>query len=356
MPDSGQIADNDEQIRRLLNGDFDHYDYAAGRPAEGDDTRPLPPSPEAPEGREATHDAAPPDEEADTTAPLEQNGDENDAPTLEDTAVSEPITEPVPAAPADEPPAEPEGPFDAASYTATWIGAYTQHARVPAILLGVTIALAAASFPGIALTATPLLLTALTTAGFSLRAQVTREAKRGGKTAPLDTALRALTLPWHLARGIAASLPGILASLLSFLMIAFLAALVASGGTESAIAPDGTPIVGQGGIRLSEAASIPVPTGSSASVDGIALAAAGALSWACALLAGRAVALTEPFAPMTDAGLGMTCVGRRASGGLAPAPTDHIRPALCAWGALTAVLLVVALAGHPVVWFPLPVS
>ena len=74
------------------------------------------------------------------------------------------------------------------------------------IMLGMLPALLTALTPVSALAAAGILIWALSTAGWSIRAQIERELRRDGPRRGTDRLLNAAALPWHLLKGLAAAL------------------------------------------------------------------------------------------------------------------------------------------------------
>ena len=74
------------------------------------------------------------------------------------------------------------------------------------VMLGILPALLTALAPVSALVAAGILLWALSTAGWSIKAQIERELRRDGPRRGTDRLLNAAALPWHLLKGLAAAL------------------------------------------------------------------------------------------------------------------------------------------------------
>ena len=89
------------------------------------------------------------------------------------------------------------------------------------VMLGILPALLTALAPVSALVAAGILLWALSTAGWSIKAQIERELRREGPRRGTDRLLNAAALPWHLLRGLAACL----LRLLGIILVQSLAAL-----------------------------------------------------------------------------------------------------------------------------------
>ena len=136
------------------------------------------------------------------------------------------------------------------------------------IMLGMLPALLTALAPVSALAAAGILLWALSTAGWSIKAQIERELRRGGPRRGTDRLLNAAALPWHLLKGLAAALlrlPGmILVQVLVVLPLTWAGALttVHTGLTL-------------GGHLL----NFPLPAARPLSVGGLAMALATLAGW-----------------------------------------------------------------------------
>ena len=82
---------------------------------------------------------------------------------------------------------------------------YLSRGTLPSVALAVIPAFAAAMWPPTGLIAAAILLWLLFTVGYSQTAQLDRESRRGGERRGSDTALRVVQLPWHLLKGLIAT-------------------------------------------------------------------------------------------------------------------------------------------------------
>nr|WP_317909187.1 protein kinase [Bifidobacterium rousetti] len=82
---------------------------------------------------------------------------------------------------------------------------YLSRGTLPSVALAVIPAFAAAMWPPAGLIAAAILLWLLFTVGYSQTAQLDRESRRGGERRGSDTALRVVQLPWHLLKGLIAT-------------------------------------------------------------------------------------------------------------------------------------------------------
>lgn len=85
-------------------------------------------------------------------------------------------------------------------------GQYVSHGVLPLVVMMVIPMIAAAVWPVAGLIAAALLFWLLFTVGYSETAQLDRESKRGGERKGSDSALRIVQLPWHLVKGLAATI------------------------------------------------------------------------------------------------------------------------------------------------------
>ena len=82
---------------------------------------------------------------------------------------------------------------------------YLSRGTLPSVALAVIPAFAAAMWPPAGLIAAAILLWLLFTVGYSQTAQLDRESRRGGERRGSDSALRVVQLPWHLLKGLIAT-------------------------------------------------------------------------------------------------------------------------------------------------------
>ena len=296
-------------------------------------------------------------------------------------------------------PQEAQTPFDSAHYISTWSTCYSQHATIAAVLMGITLVLLAASFPGIVALAGPLLFIVALAMGFGLRAAFQREARHEGKHMPSDAAWSVLGAPWHLAQAVATGLIGCLAFEIVYFAIIAVCTIVSGPVPASTGGDVGISLADLFSGALPDSAILPVPLGESNTTDGLELMAAAAAGWSAALGSMRLVRFLRNFAPILSIGLGWPCVGRQfilssprradspqssESSELgspnAPAnpdsdsnahrtpsgsanrrpctvnPHDRSRIALIVWAAFTALLAIATAAGIPIEWAPFVIA
>lgn len=87
---------------------------------------------------------------------------------------------------------------------------YLKRGTLPLLLLAVPLAVLAAGMPLIGLIVAGAALWLLTAVGLNADAQLERESKRGGNRKRGDGALRAVTMPWHLLKGLALAIPRVI--------------------------------------------------------------------------------------------------------------------------------------------------
>ena len=136
------------------------------------------------------------------------------------------------------------------------------------VMLGMLPALLTVLAPVSALATAGILLWALSTAGWSIKAQIERELRRDGPRRGTDRLLNAAALPWHLLRGLAAALlrlPGII----------LIQVLVALPLTWAGILTTVRAGLTLGGHLL----TLPLPAARPLSAGGLAMALATLVGW-----------------------------------------------------------------------------
>lgn len=143
----------------------------------------------------------------------------------------------------------------------------------PAMLMfALPIGLLGAAMPLAGWLASAALLWVMTAAGLNIAAQRTREWRRGGGAKPSDRLARAVTFPWHLARGFVAALPSIaLDALITACVVVILSVLEGMTFRPAALELFGATF------------SLPLPYDASASAAGLSMALACAAGWAVAV-------------------------------------------------------------------------
>ena len=349
------------------------------------------------------------------------------ADTVANASATPPIgpTPGMPAQPHPAPPGIPEAPgmpaqpapYDSAHYLATWSTCYSQRSTIAATLIGITLVLLAASFPGIVALAGPAAFTAALAIGFGLRAAFRREARHEGKRIPSDAAWSAAGAPWRLVQGAATGLIGCVMFEIVYFGIIAVCTIVSGPVPTSAGGDAGIALCDLLPFPLPDTAVLPVPLGESNTPDALGPMAAAAAGWIAALSSVKLVRFLRGAEPVLRVGLGWPCVtrefvplapppppdlpdsseaptlasaasepdaedsdenprdpaqtdgagnGRRknrrhpgstASPGPASAkPHDRSRAAFALWAALTAVLAIAAAAGIPIEWAPFVIA
>lgn len=210
------------------------------------------------------------------------------------------------------------------------------------VLLGILPALLTALAPVSALATAGILLWALSTTGWSIKAQIERELRRNGPRRGTDRLLSAAALPWHLLKGLAAALlrlPGmILVQVLVALPLAWAGALTTV----------------RAGLTLGEhLLTFPLPAARPLSVGGLAMALATLAGWLLATLPTQ-----DRSTPKANSG---NMVLRLAAGRIPLGRQDPEAPSspcrrwilLLIWLLITAVLLAGLIAQPSMDWAPI---
>lgn len=141
----------------------------------------------------------------------------------DETTVMPPTIPPTEREPDASAAAADSGPSDAADLKRS---RYLKRGTLPLFLLAVPIAVLSAAMPVIGVIAAGVAAWLLTAVGLNADAQLERESKRGGNRKRGDGALRAVTMPWHLLKGLVFAIP----------RMALIAAIVALGTVVAALA------------------------------------------------------------------------------------------------------------------------
>lgn len=210
------------------------------------------------------------------------------------------------------------------------------------VLLGILPALLTALAPVSALATAGILLWALSTTGWSIKAQIERELRRNGPRRGTDRLLSAAALPWHLLKGLAAALlrlPGmILVQVLVALPLTWAGALTTV----------------RAGLTLGEhLLTFPLPAARPLSVGGLAMALATLAGWLLATLPTQ-----DRSTPKANSG---NMVLRLAAGRIPLGRQDPEAPSspcrrwilLLIWLLITAVLLAGLIAQTSMDWAPI---
>lgn len=361
----------------------------------GASTPPIGPTPGMPAPPRHTSSAS----DAELTQANGENATEPQELDSPETSESPATAESPEAAGQPSEPQEAQTPFDSAHYISTWSTCYSQHATLAAVLMGITLVLLAASFPGIVALVGPLLFIAALAIGFGLRAAFQREARHEGKHMPSDAAWSVLGAPWHLAQAVATGLIGCVAFDIVYVAIIAVCTIVSGPVPASTGGDVGISLATLFSGALPDSAILPVPLGESNTTDGLVLMAAAAAGWSAALGSMRLVGFLRSCAPILSIGLGWSCVGRqfipssprRADSSESPQasepespsgaddpdsagnarraqssganrvpctvkPHDRSRGAFIAWAALTALLAIATAAGIPIEWAPFVIA
>ncbi len=210
------------------------------------------------------------------------------------------------------------------------------------VLLGILPALLTALAPVSALATAGILLWALSTTGWSIKAQIERELRRNGPRRGTDRLLSAAALPWHLLKGLAAALlrlPGmILVQVLVALPLTWAGALTTV----------------RAGLTLGEhLLTFPLPAARPLSAGGLAMALATLAGWLLATLPTQ-----DRSTPKANSG---NMVLRLAAGRIPLGRQDPEAPSspcrrwilLLIWLLITAVLLAGLIAQPSMDWAPI---
>lgn len=150
--------------------------------------------------------------------------------------------------------------------------AYYSHGLTPCLMATAPICLLAASFPLMALALAFVVLWMMLTAGLNTEAQLRREEKRGGVSKSSDALRRTVSLPWHVLKALALTVPRMLAALVLFLSGTVLAIPVAQLPRSQYLLPFGPSF------------SLTLPNDMPSSTTGLTLALFAAISWILATL------------------------------------------------------------------------
>ena len=210
------------------------------------------------------------------------------------------------------------------------------------VMLGMFPALLTALAPVSALATAGILLWALSTAGWSIKAQIERELRRDGPRRGTDRLLNAAALPWHLLKGLAAALlrlPGmILVQVLVALPLTWAGALTTV----------------RAGLTLGEhLLTLPLPAARPLSAGGLAMALATLAGWLLTTLPTQ-----NRSAPKANSG---NMVLRLAAGRIPMGRQDPTAPGnprrrwilLLIWLLIIAVLLAGLIAQPSMDWAPI---
>ncbi|MSD90806.1 serine/threonine-protein kinase [Bifidobacterium asteroides] len=210
------------------------------------------------------------------------------------------------------------------------------------VMLGILPALLTALAPVSALAAAGILLWALSTAGWSIKAQIERELRREGPRRSTDRLLNAAALPWHLLKGLAAALlrlPGMV------LVQALVALPLTWAGAFTTV---------RAGLTLGDhLLTFPLPAARPLSAGGLAMALATLVGWLLTTLPTQ-----DRSAPKANSG---NVVLRLAAGRIPMGRQDPEAPGsphrrwilLLIWLLIIAVLLAGLIAQPSMDWAPI---
>ncbi|WP_416517422.1 serine/threonine-protein kinase [Bifidobacterium asteroides] len=210
------------------------------------------------------------------------------------------------------------------------------------VMLGILPALLTALAPVSALAAAGILLWALSTAGWSIKAQIERELRREGPRRSTDRLLNAAALPWHLLKGLAAALlrlPGMI------LVQALVALPLTWAGAFTTV---------RAGLTLGDhLLTFPLPAARPLSAGGLAMALATLVGWLLTTLPTQ-----DRSAPKANSGnvVLRLAAGRIPMGRQDPDAQDSPRRRwilLLIWLLIVAVLLAGLIAQPSMDWAPI---
>ena len=210
------------------------------------------------------------------------------------------------------------------------------------VMLGILPALLTALAPVSALAAAGILLWALSTAGWSIKAQIERELRREGPRRSTDRLLNAAALPWHLLKGLAAALlrlPGMI------LVQALVALPLTWAGAFTTV---------RAGLTLGDhLLTFPLPATRPLSAGGLAMALATLVGWLLTTLPTQ-----DRSAPKANSGnvVLRLAAGRIPMGRQDPDAQDSPRRRwilLLIWLLIVAVLLAGLIAQPSMDWAPI---
>ena len=210
------------------------------------------------------------------------------------------------------------------------------------VMLGILPALLTAMAPFSALVAAGILLWALSTAGWSIKAQIERELRRNGPRRGTDRLLNVAALPWHLLKGLAAALlrlPGMI------LVQALVALPLTWAGALTTV---------RAGLTLGEhLLTFPLPAARPLSAGGLSMALATLVGWLLTTLP-----MQDRSAPKANSG---NMILRLAAGRIPMGRQDSEMPGsprrrwilLLIWLLIVAVLLAGLIAQPSMDWAPI---
>ena len=210
------------------------------------------------------------------------------------------------------------------------------------VMLGILPALLTALAPVSALVAAGILLWALSTAGWSIKAQIERELRRNGPRRGTDRLLNVAALPWHLLKGLAAALlrlPGMI------LVQALVALPLTWAGALTTV---------RAGLTLGEhLLTFPLPAARPLSAGGLSMALATLVGWLLTTLP-----MQDRSAPKANSG---NMILRLAAGRIPMGRQDSEMPGsprrrwilLLIWLLIVAVLLAGLIAQPSMDWAPI---
>ncbi len=219
---------------------------------------------------------------------------------------------------------------------------YLQAGTPCLVMLGILPALLTALAPVSALAAAGILLWALSTAGWSIKAQIERELRRNGPRRGTDRLLNVAALPWHLLKGLAAALlrlPGMI------LVQALVALSLTWAGALTTV---------RAGLTLGEhLLTFPLPAARPLSAGGLAMALATLVGWLLTTLPTQ-----DRSAPKANSGnvVLRLAAGRIPMGRQDPDAQDSPRRRwilLLIWLLIVAVLLAGLIAQPSMDWAPI---
>ncbi|WP_331270753.1 serine/threonine-protein kinase [Bifidobacterium choloepi] len=207
---------------------------------------------------------------------------------------------------------------------------YPRRGALPCWLLAIPIFLLGAAMPFAGLTLSFVLLWILMAAGLNVNAQRQREMRRGGQSRGSDAALRVVSFPAHLLKGLGRAIPAMLLDTLIAVCVAVIGTVLGQLPLES---------VGLDVAGLAVAVKLPY--------DSTASLTAGILGLACGC--GWLVACHGPGGEIVRTGAGSL---RGKSGSTRSSTRLYVAVMLGIWLALTAFILLAALATPTVDWTP----
>ncbi|MBT1162258.1 MULTISPECIES: serine/threonine-protein kinase [Bifidobacterium] len=220
---------------------------------------------------------------------------------------------------------------------------YLTRGLLPLWLLTIPLAILAASMPGVAVCAASGALWLLLTIGYSTESQLERETRHGGERQRFDGVKRTASLPWHLLKALAASVPHTLA------ICAIMTAMAVAATFALSL-----PVTHVTYYIADRMLTIPLLDDTCMSLSGLTLGAGAAVGWILSTFASRGAMLRIGCGALRGPSPSLANPGTNEYGATDGRPTNHRGMiSLAIWAMLTFAATLPLLFGNTIDWWPL---